>query len=68
MAKSETTTEAISPKTQSVKQCPVCGATFFQHFERGPIVNGTFEKREDIYQCMGCHKVFYGTGELVDKA
>ena len=50
-----------------LKRCPICHATRFQGpFPRGEIMgNGVFVRFEELYNCMGCHKVL-SIGEMED--
>lgn len=46
----------VAPNVKVLKSCPKCGATKFQgEFKRGEIVNGKFEVKETIYQCLNCN-------------
>lgn len=45
-----------SPKLR--KEC-VCGATVFQGpYQRGEVVDGKLEVREEVVQCRGCHREY----------
>lgn len=49
----------VKAEGRVLKQCPDCSATMFQGpFTRGPIVNDVFVKREELYQCVNCHRVW----------